>query len=157
MQSVWNVNNLDVNVQNANTEKNQLHLELHPHRHDLLVVQHRWSQASISSELAVPLPVGCLYPPIPATWKHGWSKHTWSKHGLSWCYLRVFWGNYARTIFTQTTFSRGRTLLITSTRGLILKGHKAGPESAANAVYEEFTRLAETRLAQDSLNHIKVA
>ena len=50
----------------------------------------------------------------PTTWKHGWSKHGWSKHGwskhgFSWCYLRVFWGSYARTMFTQTMFSRGRS------------------------------------------------
>ena len=28
-------------------------------------------------------------------------KHGWSKHGFAWCYLRVFWGSYARTMFTQ--------------------------------------------------------
>ena len=51
--------------------------------------------------------------------KHGWSKHGFSRipsnsnmviiNIFAICYLRVFWWYYARTMFTPTRFSRGRS------------------------------------------------
>ena len=38
----------------------------------------------------------------------------WSKQCCSWCCLRVFWGCYARAMFTPTMFSRRRIRLSTS-------------------------------------------